>query len=303
MRNVVECSMPLWSGGGPLALATTFLFFATCAVPAAADRPRRAEIDWQQGPGKADLKGTAEIALPAGYRFANAADTQKLLKSLGEPVSGRELGLLVPDQGQWSVFFIFTADGYVKDDDKDKLDADKLLKAIIKGNDYGNEQRRKSGVSPLNILGWEKPPSYDPASHNLEWAIRAESEGRPILNYNTRLLGRRGVMEVVLVCNPDSLAATLPPFKQLLAGYSYKTGESYAEFRSGDKVAKYGLAALVTGGAVAVAAKTGLLTALVLFLKKGWKLLVIGVVAVIGFFRRLVFGPSRRPEEVPPPGS
>jgi uncharacterized membrane-anchored protein len=278
------------------------LLLACCWSPShalAAEQPGGG-INWQKGPGKADLKDTAEVALPAGYRFAHAADTQRLLKASGEPVSGHELGLLVPEQGHWSVFFIFSADGYVKDDDKDKLDADKLLKSIIQGNDYANEERKKAGVTPLKILGWEKPPSYDAATHNLEWAIRAESEGRPILNYNTRLLGRKGVMEVVLVCAPDALPATLPEFKTLLTGYSYKTGQSYAEFRPGDKIAKYGLAALVTGAGVAIAAKTGLLAGLLLFFKKAWKLLVIAVVAVVGFFKRLIVGAGRRSEETPP---
>jgi uncharacterized membrane-anchored protein len=281
----------------PVLLAAAMVCSLASAAVGAAEKPKESSINWIRGPGKADLKSTAEIALPAGYRFATADDTRRLLKAAGEPVSGQELGMLVPDEGKWSVFFEFSPDGYVKDDEKDKLDADKLLETIIRGNDYGNEQRKKAGAPPLNIIGWEKKPSYDPETHRLEWAIRGESEGRPILNYNTRLLGRKGVMEVVLVCAPDKLAANLPTFKELLAGCSYKTGEKYAEFRPGDKVAKYGLAALVTGGAVAVAAKTGLLASVLLLFKKGWKLVVVGVVAVAAFFKRLILGASRRQEE------
>ena len=69
---------------------------------------------------------------------------------------------------------------------------------------------------------------------------------------------------------------TLPTFKELMAGYSFQSGNSYAEFRPGDKVAKYGLAALVVGGAAVGAAKLGLFTGLLVFLKKGWKLAVVG---------------------------
>jgi len=275
------------------ALAACLLGLATLG---AAEKSSGPAINWVLGPGKAELKGTAEIVLPKGYRFANGADTQRLLKAAGEPTSGHEMGMLTPAEGKWTVFFEFSEDGFVKDDDKDKLDADKLLKSIIQGNDYGNEERKKMGHPPLNILGWEQKPAYDSATHNLVWAIRAECEGRPILNYNTRVLGRKGVMEVVLVCAPDKLPTTLPAFKDLLAGYSYKSGERYTEYRSGDKLAKYGLAALVTGGAVAVAAKTGLLAGLLLFLKKGWKLLVVGAVAVGSFFKRLIFGQSKKTE-------
>jgi len=68
-----------------------------------------------------------------------------------------------------------------------------------------------------------------------------------VVNYNTRLLGRKGVMEVSLVVDPEKLSATMPAYQALLKDYDFKQGERYAEFRQGDKIAKYGLAALVTG--------------------------------------------------------
>lgn len=284
----------------PNALRYLGRFLATCVValsfPALAAETEKAKdiVKWQDGPGVANLKNTAEVKFPEGFRFANGDDTRRLLRAAGEPTSGQELGMLQSKEREWSVFFDFSDDGYVKDDDKDKLDPDKILKSIKKGNDYGNEERKRQGVPPLNITGWKKEPFYDEATHNLEWAIGAESEGRPIVNYNVRLLGRRGVMEVILVCDPEKLPETLPAFKELLAGYSYKSGETYAEYKQGDKLAKYGLTALVAGGAVAVAAKTGLLAAIILFLKKGWKLVVLGVVAIGAFIKRLIFGRNQQ---------
>src|SRR6266436_5161413 len=109
-------------------------------------------------------------------------------------------------------------------------------------------------------------------------SVRATSEGRPVLNYNTRLLGRKGVMEVVLVVDPEKLPETLPVFRTLLAGYSLSSGQTYAEYRPGDKVAKYGLAALVVGGGAVAAAKLGLLAPLILILKKAW-FLIVGAIA------------------------
>src|SRR5262249_8674298 len=155
------------------------------------------------------------------------------------------MGLIASTNDHWSVIFEFSDIGYVKDDDKDKLDPDKLLNSIKRGTAEANKERVKNGNAPLEIVGWEVPPKYDETTHNLEWAIRATSEGKPILNYNTRLLGRKGVMEVVLIVEPDKLTDTLPEFRDLLASYSFQTGQSYAEFKPGDKVAKYGLAALV----------------------------------------------------------
>src|SRR5690606_6227101 len=107
-----------------------------------------------------------------------------------------------------------------------------------------------------------------------------QQSGSQVVNYNTRLLGRRGVMEVVVVSSPETLTASIADFKELVPGYEFSAGEKYAEFREGDHVAEYGLAALITGGAAAVAAKKGWLAAIGVFLVKMWKLLVIGVVAV-----------------------
>jgi uncharacterized membrane-anchored protein len=248
------------------------------------------------GPAEARLKDIATLQVPGEFLFLDGDQTRAMMRSYGEPVSGQEVGMLAPTNSDWSVFFDYSDVGYVKDDDKDELDADKLLDAIRAGNEQGNKERRRNGVPPLNLIGWEQEPRYDETTHNLEWAIRFESQGQPVLNYNTRLLGRKGYMSVILVVAPDELQATLPAFQQVLAGYDYQAGESYAEYRSGDKVAKYGLAALVVGGAAVGAAKMGLLGGLVVFLKKGWKFLILGLAAIGAFLRKLFLRKTDGPQ-------
>lgn len=272
-------------------ISLSFLAF----LPArAADQDDTSDV--LHGPATATLADIAELDVPAGFVFLDGDQTRAMMRSYGEPVSGQEVGMLVPTNSDWSVFFDFADVGYVKDDDKDELDPDKLLKTIKVGNDAGNKERARNGVPALNLIGWEQKPHYDETTHNLTWAIRFESEGEPLLNYNTRLLGRKGYMSVILVVGPDDLAATLPEFRNLLAGYDYQSGQTYAEYRSGDKVAKYGLAALVVGGAAVGAAKMGLLGGLLVFLKKGWKLLAVGAAAVAAWLRKLFLrktdGPS-----------
>jgi uncharacterized membrane-anchored protein len=260
----------------------------------AGDKPKL-KINWTTGPATASLQDIAEIKVPAGFRLADPKGTRALLEAMGNPTSGTELGLLAPTSMVWFVVFEFDKSGYVKDDDKDKLNPDAMLKSIREGNEYANKERKKMGVPPMTITGWEQPPKYNPETHNLEWAIRGESEGSPVVNYNTRLLGRKGVMEVSLVVDPEKLSATMPAYAALLKDYDFKEGQRYAEFRQGDKIAKYGLAALVTGGAAVVAVKTGLFAYLLLFLKKGFKLIAVAVAAVVAFFRRLITGDRRKP--------
>jgi uncharacterized membrane-anchored protein len=214
--------------------------------------------------------------------FAGAADTRKLLELMENPTGGLELGLIAPQDFSWFVVFEYDDIGYVKDDDQNSLDADAMLESIREGTKAGNKERRKRGWPTMKILGWEQPPHYDPATQNLVWAVRGESEGQVNVNYNTRRLGRKGVMSVALVVDPPQLVGVLPTFNSLMEGFSFVPGQTYAEFRSGDKIAEYGLTALVTGGAVAVAAKTGLLKWL-------WKGIVVAVVA-IGAAIKGIFG-------------
>jgi uncharacterized membrane-anchored protein len=269
------------------------LIVAVCAVAIgvpsghAQNKDSKSKSRVLEGPARAKLKNVAEVAVPGGFIFLDGDTTRAMMKKSGQPVSGNEVGFLSPTNEDWSVIFEFSDVGYVKDDDKDKLDADKLLADIKRGTAEGNKERVKAGQPPLEVVGWEMPPKYDATTHNLEWAIRATSENRPILNYNTRLLGRKGVMEVVLIVEPDQLAKTLPAFRGLLADYSFQSGQSYAEYRSGDKVAKYGLAALVLGGTAVGAAKLGLFAWLAVFFKKAGKLIIVAFVAVVAFFKKI----------------
>src|SRR5438034_2888567 len=191
------------------------------ADPQASKEPSLLDkINWTKGPAKAELKNLAEVQVPEGFMFTSAKGTQKLLEAMGNPTSGSELGFLAPTSLVWFVVFEFADVGYVKDDDKDKLDADKLLKSIKEGTEAANKYREKMGAAPLNITGWEIPPRYHQHTNKWEWAIRGESEGSPVINYNTRLLGRKGVMEVNLVSEPERLVAALRAYHALLTDYS-----------------------------------------------------------------------------------
>jgi uncharacterized membrane-anchored protein len=239
-------------------------------------------VGLRDGPLTGDM-GIAQVQVPEGFVFTDGNGAKKWAELTTNPVSGKEIGLVGPKDNKWLVLFEYDDVGYVKDDEKDKLDADDLLASIKEGTEAFNRERARVGVPPLVILGWEQTPAYNAAAHALEWCVRAESQGEPSLNFNTRLLGRRGVISVTLMFGGEvQLAEVLPEFRAFLAGFSFKEGETYAEYRDGDKLAEYGLAALVAGGGVALAAKSGILAKLGLILAKGGKAVIIGVIAVFG---------------------
>jgi len=114
--------------------------------------------------------------------------------------------------------------------------------------------------------------------------VLAEQDGEEIVNHNIRLLGRHGYISAVLVADVPILDASMAELDQIVGGVNYKQGQSYAEYVQGDKVAKYGLTALIAGGSAAAAAKFGLFK----FLGKAWKALLVGVLAVFAFMRKIL---------------
>jgi uncharacterized membrane-anchored protein len=237
-------------------------------------------VKWQKGNSVGTLGDIAQVKVPQGFVFAGGNDTRLIMEANQNPTNGRELGFVAPENDTWFAVFEFDDVGYVKDDDKDSLDADALLDSIKQGTEAGNKERLRRGWSTMTIVGWEQPPHYDELTHNLEWAVNATSEGFRVVNHNTRMLGRGGVMEVTLVTDPTTLAETLPKFKTMLQGFEFNQGHRYAEFRKGDKTAAYGLTGLIVGGAGAALVKTGAFKWL-------WKALVGGFLAISALVKKL----------------
>jgi uncharacterized membrane-anchored protein len=288
--------------GVNLALIAVVLGWGVGSTLAQEAAPRKNPIAWQEGPVTGKLGDVAEIKVPEGFRFADGAGARKFLELTHNPASGSELGVLISPQAKdeefWFVIFEFDETGYVKDDEKDKLNADKVLATIREGNDNANKERQKRGWDTVDVVGWEQKPFYEPDSHNLSWSIRGRTKEGDVVNYSTRLLGRRGVMQADLVLSPGQLAREIPVFHTTVGGFTFTSGNRYAEFRPGDKIAKYGLTALIAGGAGALAAKSGLLA-------KFWKLIVAGVVAAAAALKRLwarlTGREATRVSELPPP--
>lgn len=266
----------------PIYVTIALLSLATAMTASAQDQNDKTidKIPWQHGPGVGKLAQHAEVQIPEGYKFAGASDTQKLLEMAGNPTNGHELGMIGPEDLDWFIVYEYDDCGFVKDDDRNNLDADAMLKSIRAGNEEGNKERKRRGYPALNIVGWEQPPRYDTATNNLVWAIRAECKGDAVVNYNTRRLGREGVMEVTLVVDPEQLQKTIPQFDTVMKGYTFSGGKRYADFKPGDRIAEYGLAALVTGGAAAVAAKAGLFKVIGKFIAAAGKFIIVGLVAI-----------------------
>ena len=250
-------------------------------------------LAWIQGPTNVSLAGRATLKIPKGFRFLESKGAQEFLKKTGNRPSGQETGLLMHTQDEWWVILEFEETGYVKDDEKKELDADKLIASYRQGSESMNEARQERGTPPIRIVGWHVAPNYNDITKNLEWSVEAESGGEKFVNYNVRLLGRKGVTKVTLIEDRTHVDATLPLFREILRSHQYSGGESYAEYRQGDRIAQYGLGALVLGGAAAAAAKFGLFAPLILFIKKAWKVVAAAVVGAVMWIKNWITGRNK----------
>lgn len=226
------------------------------------------KLDWKFGPAQGDVAGVANIVVPKSSVFLGAAGTRRFLELNGNLTTDNSY-TFAPSNLSWFSVFNFDPSGYVKDDET--LDPDELLSILQKNNASANEERTRRGLETLVLEGWYVAPHYDVQTKRLEWATKLRNpSGVIVVNYTIRLLGRSGVMNAVLVSNPGNLDNDIKAFKGSLASFSFNAGQRYSEFRAGDKVAEYGLAALIVGGAAAAAAKSGVI-------KSFGKLIIFGV--------------------------
>nr|WP_256228683.1 DUF2167 domain-containing protein [Variovorax sp. YR750] len=224
------------------------------------------------------LRDQAQLHLPAGYVWVPTPAAAQLMRSMGNRTDDTFIGAIFPaDDADWMAVVKFVKEGYIKDDDAKDWNADDLLKSLREGTEAANEERAKRGIPSIEVTGWAQKPQYDASSHRLVWSAlskrKGATDGNQGVNYNTYALGREGYLSLNLITNAKDLDKYKPDASKLLGAIQYDDGKKYADFNSStDKVAAYGLAALVAGAAVK---KLGLFAIIAAFLAKFAKLAVV----------------------------
>lgn len=279
-----------------------------CATPFfanAADTPDTKDAEPQTAeqflaslsPRHGNIKLPGDIAsldLSKEFYYLTPKDTEKLLtEGWGNPPGFTTLGMIVPSAVSplaaegWGVIISYKNDGHISDEDAAKIDYQDLLKEMQAADEEDNKERKEQGYGAIHLLGWAEQPSYDAQSHKMYWAreLKAEGAEHNTLNYSIRVLGREGVLELNAVASMQDLPTIKREIPKVLAFTNFTDGNRYADYNpSTDKLATYGLAALVAGG---IASKAGLFAKLGVLLLAGKKFIVIGVLAVVAFIGRL----------------
>jgi uncharacterized membrane-anchored protein len=231
----------------------------------------------------------ATLHLGSRYRYLDPANAETMLLAWGNPDGSGTQGAIVPADTDpfagesWAVILTYVKDGHIDDSDATKIDYDDLLKDMKEGEGDENAERKKAGYSAVHTVGWAEKPSYDSTSKRLYWAKELDFEGSKThtLNYDVRVLGREGVLSMNAVGSMSQLEQIRGDMRPLIQVADFNSGYRYAEFnKKTDKLAEYGLGALVVGG---VAAKLGLFAKLGVFLLAFKKILFAGILAVGAF--------------------
>jgi uncharacterized membrane-anchored protein len=259
-----------------------------------------ASLNYQQGAASI-LSGQVAVETGSKLRFLDAADAQRLLtEGWGNPPDDSTLGMLVPAgispfdyEKSWAVEMYYDEEGYVADKDASKLNYDKLLEDMQQGTLDTNKEREEQGYDKVEIVGWASQPHYDATTHKVYWAKELEFADDPahVLNYNIRVLGRKGVLNLNVIANLEQFPEVEAALPDILQTVSFTQGNRYEDFNaSTDKVAKYGIAALIAGG---ILAKKGFFVVILAVLAKFAKVLIVAVIGLGGVAAR-IFGRGKK---------
>jgi len=283
----------LWFAGLLACIGTPVLAQDDEASQKAAVEAFIAGLDFKNGAVTVD-GANATLKLDEGFRYLGAADAQKVLEQLwGNPPDDSVLGLVVPKAGliddhAWAVVLTYADEGHVSDEDASKTDYAELLAEMQEGTREANAAREEAGYGTVELLGWATAPRYDATTRKLYWAKRlkfSESEVET-LNYDVRVLGRSGYLSMNAIADAGDFTTVEAGMQRVLAMTEFNEGSRYADFNSStDKMASYGIAALIGGVA---ASKMGLFAKLGALLIAGKKL-IIPIVIGIGALLTRVF--------------
>jgi uncharacterized membrane-anchored protein len=242
----------------------------------------------------------ATIEVPAGFRFLDKAQAKTVLTDLwGNPEDNTILGLLVPenhdilDSNAWLYTLSFEPLGYVKDEDADDINYDELLQDMKKDQQAENAQRIKEGYVAIDIVGWASKPFYDKDKKTLHWAkeLHFGTDPQNTLNYNLRILGRKGVFVLNAVASMREMGEVKASINNVLGSVTFNAGERYSDFNPDvDQVAAWSIGGLVAGK---VLAKVGFFA----LLAKFWKIIALAVAGGFAGFVRWFRGRRKKNDQ------
>jgi uncharacterized membrane-anchored protein len=250
--------------------------------------------------------GVASINVPFGFKFIDSQQATSIVTDVWGNPPTEVLGLLLPENSKvtdsQAIAYVIEYDesGYVEDKDAKDINYTDLLKDMQADEEESNEERKEMGYEAMNLVGWASTPMYDQNKHILHWAknIKFGTSQENTLNYNIRILGRKGVLILNAVSGMSQLNDVKKQIPSVIDIVNFEDGYKYEQFDSKlDKVAIGGITALVAGKVLAKVGFFGLILKFLAPILKFGKLAIVGIVAAFSFLWRLITGRSKEEEE------
>ncbi|MFD2522680.1 DUF2167 domain-containing protein [Emticicia soli] len=254
------------------------------------------ELKYEPAGKTIELGGMGKLTVPKGFKYLNSTQSKQVLEDIwGNPPNEAPLGMLFQENGSpvdsvntWAFIIRYDPIGYVKDEDADDVDYKELLEQMQKEVEEANTERSKLGYGTVSLVGWASTPFYDKERKTLHWAknLKFSGEETNTLNYDVRVLGRKGMFSLNAVGDLTALSQIKPKINDMIASVSFSDGNRYQDYDSNlDQVAAVGIGGLVAGK---VLAKVGFFA----LLAKFWKV-IVGAIIVGGGAIRKFFGKKK----------
>lgn len=264
---------------------------SSAATDAGLEQRQQSELramHWTGGTHSLDASH-GRFTAPTGANMVESAEARRFDEIINGTTSSDSEGVVIL-KGR-TLYLSYNDSGFVTVDDWKDVDATKLLDGMKDSTEKANDERVKNGVSPIHVDGWVQPPTLDQRRKSVRWVMGLHDEQRKrFVNAVALQLGRHGFERFTLVSRGDDPAGDRALLASLVTDYRFDNGSRFQDYVKGDRLAGFGIAALVGTAAGATLLKTGALAGLLLLLKKFIIVIIAVGAGLFGWLRKTLAG-------------
>lgn len=230
------------------------------------------------------------LQVPDGFVFLNPEETKHLLvdywENPSEKLSGTLGAMVRQNAGTYinveTAYVIWYEDaGYVSDEDAKGIDYAELLKEMQ--DETLEENKTNTQGIKWELIDWAWPPTYDNNDKVLAWAkLFCVNDTNMILNYDVRILGKKGFVMIKAVSSPDFKDEIQADNSAITGSIRYNDGYRYSDFNPAtDKIAPLTIGGLIAGKILTKASIWAVIA-------KFSKLIIIAIIGFIAAMRKRI---------------
>lgn len=214
------------------------------------------KLDWKSGGQYKLPKSNSTLSLSDNYILVTGEDAVSIYSTEGDPDSLEALVIDVNDFETPILFHYFDV-GYLPTHDWNEFDSKKFIGEVIKGAKEGNKERLKKGKAEFQILAWHQEPILDKQTNTIYCAAECFYEDKKVVSSFIVRPGREG-FELIAWASTNTPSIAFDSYLEpILRGHSFDPGYRYEDYKQGDKVVAYSLAALTASTVIGKVAKVG----------------------------------------------